>query len=241
MKSFASLAALAVIASAQGDENGIFNGDQGMTDDEIASLFDNADGGLIAPSPFPEEEENGGGTTGSAIVDSVANREDVQDGIDWVKDLYNTLCVSMGELDDMHHDDMNHDDMNHDDMNHDDGTMPLGGDDMAADGTTTTDPWMPEPAMPAEEGSSDDWEMDMDSSAEWIRIQRLHTTICDTLRDSHGEMNRWNNADEKGRQEIEDKYGEEVMKFFEDFFEGAMGSFAVAGTALAASVAVLTF
>merc|ERR1719189_3093438 len=109
--------------------------------------------------------------------------------------------------------------------------MPLGGDDMAADGTTTTDPAMPEPAMPAEE----------DSSAEWIRIQRLHTTICDTLRDGHSEMNKWNNSDEKGRQEIEDKYGEEVMKFFEDFFEGAMGSFAVAGTALAASVAVLTF
>ena len=234
MKSFVSFAALAVIASAQGDENT-------MTEDEIASLFDNADGGLIAPSPFPEEEENGGGTTGSAIVDAVAKKEDVQDGIDWVKDLYNTLCVSMGELDDMHHDDMHHDDMNHDDMNHDDGTMPLGGDDMAADGTTTTDPAMPEPAMPAEEGSSDDWEMDMDSSAEWIRIQRLHTTICDTLRDGHSEMNKWNNSDEKGRQEIEDKYGEEVMKFFEDFFEGAMGSFAVAGTALAASVAVLTF
>ena len=238
MKSFASLAALAVIASAQGDVP--FDENKQMTEEEIAALFDNNSGGLISPAPAAEGEE-GASSTGSAIVDSVANKEDVQDGIDWVKDLYNTLCVSMGELDDMHHDDMHHDDMYHDEMNHDDGTMPLGGDDMAADGTTMTDPMMPEPVMPAEEGSSDDWEMDMDSSAEWIRIQRLHTTICDTLRDGHSEMNNWNNADEKGRQEIEDKYGEEVMKFFEDFFEGAMGSFAVAGTALAASVAVLTF
>ena len=240
MKSFASLAALAVIVSAQGDEP--FDETKEMTEEDIASLFDNNEGGLIMPSPFAEEDENGGGTTGSAIVDTVANKEDVQDGIDWVKDLYNTLCVSMGELDDMHHDDMHHDDMNHDDMNHDDGsTPPLAGDDMAADGTTTTDPATPAPDMPVEEASTDEWEMDMDSSAEWIRIQRLHTTICDTLREGHSEMNKWNNADEAGRQEIEKKYSDEVVKFFEDFFEGAMGSFAVAGTALAASVAVLTF
>ena len=214
-----------------------------MTEEEIAALFDNNSGGLISPAPAAEGEE-GASSTGSAIVDSVANKEDVQDGIDWVKDLYNTLCVSMGQIDDMHHDDMHHDDMNHDDMNHDDmnhdmdGTTPKEGDPT----TTPVDPDMPTPAAPAEHGSSSgDWDMDMDSSAEWARLTKLHRGICDTLHGAHGEMNKWNNADSAGRQEIEDKYGEDVMKFFEDFFEGAMGSFAVAGTALAASVAVLTF
>ena len=220
MKSFALFAALAVIASAQGDA---------MTEEEIAALFDNNSGGLISPAPAAEGEE-GASSTGSAIVDSVANKEDVQDGIDWVRDLYNTLCGSLGS---------NHDEMNHDDMNHDmDGTTPKEGDPT----TTPVDPDMPTPAEPAEHGSSSgDWDMDMDSSTEWLRLTRLHRGICDTLHGAHGEMSKWHNADSAGRQEIEDKYGEDVMKFFEDFFEGAMGSFAVAGTALAASVAVLTF
>ena len=242
MKSFALSAALAVIVSAQGEtENGVFDPNSTMTDEQIADLFNNNEGGLISPAPAAEGEENGGGTTTSAIVDAVAKKEDVQGGIDWVKDLYNTLCSSMGDMDGshdgMHHDDMHHDDMNHDDMHHDDGsTMPKTEDGSTM--PTTEDAAMPKPedaTMPMpeeEEGGSYD---------ALIRLQRLHGSFCDTIRSAHGDMDEWNNADAAGKQEIESKYSEEVLGFFEDFFDGAMGSFAVAGTALAASVAVLTF
>ena len=185
-----------------------------MTEEEIQSLFDNqADGMLISPAPMPaDEEENGSSSTASAVVDSVASKEDVQEGIDWVKDLYNTFCASMGDMDgmheDMHHDDMNHEDMNHDDMNHEemkhDDVTPKEGDDTTMDGAAWEDVAKP---MPDAEGEgSSTWGLE--------QLTGLHSSFCNSIRQTHGELDQWNNSDSAGKQEIENKYGEDLTKFF---------------------------
>ena len=172
----------------------------------------------------------------------VANKEDVQKSLDWVQDLYNTLCSGM------HEDESKGEDGS--EMH--DGTMPADG-AMPADGTMPTDGTkvdangeMADPAMPAADEKTPDektteWDENNDSSDEWMKLMKLHRGMCDTIRQTHAEVSEWNNADAEGKQAIEDKYGEDLKQFFEEWFEGAMGSFAVAGTALAASVAVLAF
>merc|ERR1712156_833791 len=88
------MAVLAVIVSAQGEDTT----SGGMTTEDIDGLFDNREPGtLISPAPTGTEEEQGGESDGSKILDMVANKEDVQKSIDWVQDLYNTLCGTMHE------------------------------------------------------------------------------------------------------------------------------------------------
>ena len=57
--------------------------------------------------------------------------------------------------------------------------------------------------------TTDEWEEDNDSnefSLELIRLARVHTEICDRILHTHTELNMWNNSDAEGKQEIQDKY-----------------------------------
>ena len=94
--------------------------------------------------------------------------------------------------------------------------------------------------MMANGGSGGDMAMS-EEDASWAKLWRLHTMLCDGILQTHAEVSKWNNADEAGKKEMEDKLGEELGDWVNDFFDGAVGSFAVASSALAAAVAVLAF
>ena len=94
------------------------------------------------------------------------------------------------------------------------------------------------------EMAKDEWAMDEDAQeamGDWADIMAYHAQICDSIKEVHGAVQEWNNADPEKKQEMEAKLGEEIQNFLSDFFEGAMGSVAVAGTALATGVALLAF
>ena len=90
-------------------------------------------------------------------------------------------------------------------------------------------------------GGADVGEWDESSDASWAKLWALHTMICDGILQAHTEVSKWNDADEAGKKEIEDKSWDELGDWVRGWVEGAVGSFAVASTALAAGVAVLAF
>ena len=84
-----------------------------------------------------------------------------------------------------------------------------------------------------------EWDEDMEGAG--MMSLGLYTMICDSIRQTHSEVSKWNDADDAGKKDIEDKLGEELADWIQDLFDGAVGSFAVAGTALVAGVTVLAF
>ena len=90
-------------------------------------------------------------------------------------------------------------------------------------------------------GGADLGEWDESADASWAKLWALHTMICDRVLQTHTEVSKWNDADEAGKKDMEDKLGEELGDWLRDWVDGAVGSFAVASTALAAGVAVLAF
>ena len=87
----------------------------------------------------------------------------------------------------------------------------------------------------------DEWAENMEDGAGWAKLWALHTMICDRILQTHTEVSKWNDADEAGKKDMEDQLGEELGDWLRDWVDGAVGSFAVASTALAAGVAVLAF
>ena len=90
-------------------------------------------------------------------------------------------------------------------------------------------------------GGADLAEWDESADASWAKLWALHTMICDGILQTHTEVSKWNDADEAGKKDMEDQLGEELGDWLRGWVEGAVGSFAVASTALAAGVAVLAF
>ena len=87
----------------------------------------------------------------------------------------------------------------------------------------------------------DEWAENMEDGAGWAKLWALHTMICDGILQTHTEVSKWNDADEAGKKDMEDQLGEALGDWLRDWVDGAVGSFAVASTALAAGVAVLAF
>ena len=128
-----------------------------------------------------------------------------------------------------------------------------GHDDVESEGGdegVTEDPWEGSVDMPKEEDATtmddatsgdatmDGMSVEENGSADWAE---LTTGVCNRIAMTYGELSSWNNADETGKKEIEDRYFGELEDFIVDWFDGAVSSVAVAGTALATSFALLAF
>ena len=234
MKTFALIAILAVFASAQ---------------DEIPNideLLDNREGdSLISPAPdmgTDEKKEEGSDDPRQDI------NEDLQAGLDWVQDLYKTFCSGGDDKDGGETGDIDLSKLKPEEIA-----------SMVAKGEITNEmimKWQAEQQANANGGeangdmmakdeaaaAADEWATDSDAQeamADWADIMAYHAQICDSIKEVHGAVQEWNHADPEKKQAMEAKLGEEIQNFLEDFFEGAIGSVAVAGTALAAGVALL--
>ena len=189
------------------------------------------DGMLISPAPAMAEEgsdENSMGEDIAALV--VEGGDDIQEGLDWIMDLYNTFCSDEdgdGEIDPMDVDALMEaagmmQDENGEWVSSDDTAMSLDGLNMAMEG-------------------AEDWEMDEDSMEVMDDLTDTYNQICMTIKGFHNELSDWNSADSAGKQSIEENWSEEIQNFVESFMEGAISNYALAGTALVAGVAALSF
>lgn len=199
VKTFALAALLAVYAQAQDDT---------MTQEQLEEIFNNReDGMLISPNPKEGDGEMGSGGNPD---------KDIQEGIDFLQDVYNTFCASFDASDK----DGDHEEMSWEEMN---GLADLGVDE---DNLTA----MMEAQAAMEE--STEW-------SEWDEFVKLHGDVCDAIKTIHEELNEWNNADAERKEEMQQQFAETVQDFFEDLMDGSVVTVLGAGAAL--SVALMAF
>ena len=196
---------------------------------------------LISPGPGGDGSADGGD-------------QGLQETLDWVHDLYNTFCKPIQAESRADPGMAGTEEWDGTTMPEGDGTIPPM--DAPMDGTMSDDAAKAAadqvnemlaagmtPDQIAEmmaNGESGEWDENMDD-ASWAKLWRLHTMLCDGILQTHTEVSKWNDADEAGKKEMEDKLGEELADWLQDLFDGAVGSFALASTAVAAGVAVLAF
>ena len=163
---------------------------------------------LISPAPGDDGKAEGSGSD---------DANNLQETLDWVHALYNTFCKpAQAESR-----------ADPEERAKDENLADTKDDTSAASSASNGDDWKPsaeelaamtdgktpeEIAEMMANGGPSDWDENMDD-AEWIRLWRLHTMICDGILQTHTEVSKWNDADAAGKKEMEDKLGEELSSW----------------------------